>query len=497
MVFNAILVMDQIAALVFPHQLFEHNPILEKVSEVYLVEDPLFFTQYPFHKKKIILHRASMKFYEQWLLKKKKNVHYVEAHDKYAQTKNLFSLLAKNKISAVRVCEPGDYLLERRLKRYSERAGISIEFLPSPQFLNTLADVTKYFSTSSSYLMHHFYTHQRKRLDILVENKKPVGGKWSFDEENRKKIPKGLSIPERFVPAENEYVKEAVAYAEKKFKTHYGVSTGFEYAVNFTDARKCLREFIQKRFALFGPYEDAMQTNGVFLFHSVLTPYLNTGLLTPDEVIKAVLEAGNEIPLASMEGFIRQVIGWREFIRGIYVTKGVQQRRHNFWNHQRSLPKGFYTGETGIVPVDAVVSRLQRHAYSHHIERLMVMGNFMMLCEFHPDDVYQWFMEMYIDAYDWVMVPNVYGMSQFADGGVMSTKPYMSGSNYLMKMSDFSKGPWTKTWDGLYWRFIHVHREFFESNQRTMMITRTLDRMDKQTLKTHLSTAEKFLEGLN
>jgi deoxyribodipyrimidine photolyase-related protein len=207
--------------------------------------------------------------------------------------------------------------------------------------------------------------------------------------------------------------------------------------------------------------------------------------------------AKKNIPLNSLEGFIRQIVGWREFIRIVYEREGSKQRTKNYWGLERKIPTIFWTGETGITPVDNVIKKALKTGYSHHIERLMVMGNFMLLCEFNPDEVYRWFMEMYVDAYDWVMVPNVYGMTQFADGGLMTTKPYISGSNYLLKMSDYAKGPWTEVWDGLFWRFMHVHRDFFLKNPRLGMLVKTFDKMPEEKRNNHIAIAETYLENLD
>ena len=245
-------------------------------------------------------------------------------------------------------------------------------------------------------------------------------------------------------------------------------------------------------------YEDAIVKGENILNHSVLTPMMNTGLLTPQFVLDEALKFGKEngVPLNSLEGFIRQIMGWREFIRGVYEAVGSKERTTNFWGFERKIPASFYDGTTGIPPVDDTIKMLLKTGYNHHIERLMVLGNFMVLCEFHPDEVYRWFMEMYIDSYDWVMVTNVYGMSQFADGGLMATKPYISGSNYLMKMSDYKKGDWQKTWDGLFWRFMHVHRDFFLKNPRLGMLVRTFDKMSDEKRNTHIENGERFLTKL-
>ena len=226
---------------------------------------------------------------------------------------------------------------------------------------------------------------------------------------------------------------------------------------------------------------------------------LNVGLLSPEQIVQQAIEVGKQtgVPLNSIEGFIRQIIGCRELMRLLYELEGAKQRTFNFWQFKRRIPQSFWTGKTGILPIDITITKVIRDGYCHHIERLMVLGNFMLLCEFDPNEVYRWFMELFIDAYDWVMVPNVYGMSQFADGGMMVTKPYISGSNYLMKMSDYPKGDWQATWDGLFWRFMSKHRDVLASNPRLGMLISTFDKMPMQKQQLHLNEAEKFLASLD
>jgi deoxyribodipyrimidine photolyase-related protein len=267
----------------------------------------------------------------------------------------------------------------------------------------------------------------------------------------------------------------------------------------FKDADNWLNEFLQNRFEKFGIYEDAIVAKETVLYHSVLSPMLNIGLLTPKQIIDKALAIGEEknIPLNSLEGFIRQIIGWREFIRIVYEREGSKQRNTNYWKFTKKIPSSFWTGTTGIPPIDQTIQKILETGYCHHIERLMVLGNFMLLCEFDPDEVYKWFMEMFIDAYDWVMVPNVYGMTQFADGGLMTTKPYISGSNYLMKMSDYEKGDWQAIWDGLFWRFMHEHRDFFLKNPRLGMLVGTFDKMSEEKKNAHLNNANQFLKKID
>jgi deoxyribodipyrimidine photolyase-related protein len=226
---------------------------------------------------------------------------------------------------------------------------------------------------------------------------------------------------------------------------------------------------------------------------------LNIGMLTPQQIIEHTLQYNttHHVPINSLEGFVRQIIGWREFIRGVYISKGREERTKNYWGFTRKIPASFYDGTTGIFPIDETIRKVLETGYCHHIERLMVLGNFMLLCEFDPDEVYRWFMELFIDAYDWVMVPNVYGMSQFADGGLMATKPYISGSNYLMKMSDYPKGDWQQTWDALFWRFMDVHRDFFLQNPRLGMLVRTFDKWSLEKQQEVLQRANAYLATLD
>ncbi|MDC0468493.1 cryptochrome/photolyase family protein, partial [Bacteroidia bacterium] len=287
-------------------------------------------------------------------------------------------------------------------------------------------------------------------------------------------------------------------YVNTNFSNNYGEIDLFYYPITHLKAEEHLKQFIQERFVLFGDYEDAIVKEEHWLWHSVLTPMLNIGLLCPKQIINEVLEAHTtqNFPLNSLEGFIRQILGWREFIRGIYTLEGVKQRTTNHFGYSRKIPESFWTGNTGIEPIDQTIKKLLKTGYSHHIERLMIMGNFMLLCEFDPDEVHKWFMEMYVDAYDWVMVPNVYGMTQYADGGLMTTKPYCSGSNYILKMSDYKKGEWCKIWNALYWRFIHVNSEEFAKNRRMSMMVNLARKMEGPKMNEQLETAEKFLDSL-
>ena len=487
-------------SLVFPHQLFSANPSIKKDRDIYLIEEILFFRQYNFHRQKLVLHRASMKAYEAYLHSKKYNVNYIETTEKISDIRFLIKQLAKQNVTEIHYTNTVDNWLEKRIDYAAKTYKVKLVKYPTPNFLNQTEDLSQFFANKKTYFQTDFYIDQRKKRNLLLEQgNKPIGGKWTYDAENRMKFPKNETVPPIRIPRENKYAEEAKKYITTQFPDNYGSVDGFIYPVTYSDAGKWLDDFLENRFSKFGIYEDAMVKKEDILSHSVLTPMLNIGLLNPQQIIDKAIQAAidNEIPLNSLEGFIRQIIGWREFIRIVYEREGTRQRTTNYWRFTRKIPDSFWNGTTGIHPVDTVIKRLLKTGYCHHIERLMVLGNFMLLCEFDPDEVYRWFMEMFIDSYDWVMVPNVYGMTQFADGGLMTTKPYISGSNYLMKMGDWDKGEWTQIWDGLFWRFMHVHRDFFLTNPRLGMLVKTFDKMPEVKRRTHLKNAEEFLKSLS
>lgn len=288
-------------------------------------------------------------------------------------------------IREITTYELNDYLLERRFRRYCDQHGIALNTIPSPLFLSSESEIRELLGDRQHYLMAGFYQKQRKRLDILMSGNEPTGGKWSFDEDNRKKLPVGLVPPSPLRLPGNRFVDEAALYINMYFDENPGDTSGFNYPVTFDDARKAFDDFLINRSREFGLYEDAIHSAHVWNYHSVLTPALNIGLITPEYVVNSALERAPElrIPLNSLEGFIRQIIGWREFMRGIYIIKGVKQRTSNFFDHTREIPDAFYTGATGITPLDDSIKKLLTHAYNHHIERLMILGNFMLLCGFH------------------------------------------------------------------------------------------------------------------
>ncbi|GAB5400548.1 MAG: cryptochrome/photolyase family protein [Aureisphaera sp.] len=488
-----------VITILFPHQLFENHPSVEQGVPVFLVEESLFFRQYKFHKQKILFHRATMKAYADYLDRIGHKVNYISSIEDTSDIRNLIPHLISLGAKKLNIIDPTDNWLEKRIRLFEDK--IDVRWFENPLFINTKEELSTFFKLNKKkFFQTSFYKEQRKTRNILMSNGIPEGDRWSYDIENRKKYPKDKVPPPVQLPDKNAYRDEAEEYVQKYFQNHYGsLDSTINYPVTFQEAKAWLQQFLEKRFLNFGLYEDAIVASESILNHSLLSPLINVGLLPPMTVINEATQFAkdHDIPINSTEGFVRQILGWREFIRGVYEVKGTEERNRNFWGFSRKIPASFYSGDTGITPIDNTIKKIMRTGYAHHIERLMVLGNFMVLCEFDPNEVYQWFMELFIDAYDWVMVPNVYGMSLYADGGLMSTKPYISSSNYIMKMSDYPKGEWQIIWDGLFWNFMDKHREFFQSNPRLGMLIRTLDKMDVTKREQHFVTAESFLQKLN
>ncbi len=533
-------------AIILPNQLFEWLPFsgdvssddikLNSVTNIVLVENELFFKQFLFHKIKLVLHRSSMKFYAKYLEKKGFTVEYIEANDPRQNIGNLLNYVAQNS-NTIHYYEPSDNWISKQITAFkSSNSNPNWIEHPNPNFMITPEEGNNFFLSKKRYHQTDFYSFQRQKFGILLDHDgKPTGGKLTFDSENRKSYPKNHIPQKTNFPEPNSWVQEAVSYIETNFPKNPGTLQEFGkqyfYPTTFDEARQHLNAFLNERLERFGELEDAFtqRNDDDFIYHSVLTPALNIGLLNPQNIIQSTIRVAQQknIPINSVEGFIRQILGWREFMRIIYLREGTKQRNSNFFNHHKNIPASFYNGTTGIEPIDRIIKKILKTGYAHHIERLMVLGNYMLLNEYHPNQIYQWFMELFIDAYDWVMVPNVYGMSQFCDGGLITTKPYFSGSNYLLKMSDYSKikststaksignsnssnsvgnsnseknsefhvyeSNWQELWDALFWRFIDKNRQYLQSNPRLGMMVITYDKMNEEKRKRLIALAEKHV----
>lgn len=466
--------------LIFPDQLFLNHPCIVSGRQIYLIEEFLFFKVQSFHKQRLVLLKSAMQKYAVMLRKNHYEVAYISSQD-LSYRGNFCDLLGKKAIENIYIADFADEWLYEDLMIGAKKYGWNIHFHQSPGFICSNEKLKAFFDNKKHYSMTQFYAYQRKSQNILMNGQSPLGGKYSFDTENRKKIPKGLHIPSTFFPSKNSGIEKIINEVENEFPDSIGNAEPFLYPTTHYEARKVLEAFLKDKLAYFGDYQDAIQKEESFLFHSVLSPILNIGLLTPQEVIEASINYSEKhfVPINSLEGFLRQIIGWREFVRASYLLKGSYQRSFNFFHHNENIPKKFWQGTTGILPIDTIVQRILRTGYCNHIERLMVLGNFLLLTEASPHEIYRWFMAYFVDAYDWVMVPNVYGMSQYADGGIITTKPYISSSNYILKMSNYPRGEWTEIWDGLFWRFVHKHRSLFSSNNRTLNLIQIINKNEE------------------
>lgn len=466
--------------LVYPHQLFASHPAVRRDprARVALVRDPLLFTCYPFAPAVIDYRSATC---DAWIAERAREGVVVEDVTDLTASDQVASVVGVSAGDQVIVADLADDWLERAVRRSVASAGARLEIVDSPSFLLTRDEAVAATGGRKRLRMAEFYRAQRLRSGILVTDAgEPVGGQWSFDTANRKRIPRAHTPPEP-VPVRQRPVAR------------------LDLPVTTDGARRWLSEFLETRLERFGDYEDAIDGRDDRWYHSILSPMVNCGLLSPSEVIEETLafaadreRAGKPIPLNSLEGFVRQVIGWREFIRAAYLTHGRTMRTTNYLDHREPIPEAFWNGTTGLTPFDEAVRRTRRLGWTHHIERLMAIGNLMTLCRIDPDEVYRWFMVFYIDAWDWVMVPNVYAMSQYADGGLMTTKPYVSGSNYLRSMG-CARGDWEAAWDGLYWRFVDDNRELFARNPRLAVMPRQLDRMAPDRRRSIDAAAQAFL----
>lgn len=467
----------------------DHSSLnIQKDDIILMAETSDLATHFTYHKHKILLFFSAMRSHADTL----KNVIY-HTYDGKSYEQVLEKVIKKKHVTEIVTYTIEDKFFDILLQDFCKKNNLDLSFRDKPGFLTTKKEFKEWLGPKKNPLMANFYKWQRQRLKILVDKDgKPQGDKWSFDEDNRKKLPKDYESPEIAFPKWSKHTREVSTLVYKQFSNHPGKIEDFYLPTTRKQALDWLDDFLEKRFHDFGPYEDAFDSDEVFISHSVLSPLLNCGLLTPKEVVDKSLTYAKEhdIPINSLEGFIRQIIGWREFIRGVYHTLEFEK---NYFNHKRKLTKDWYEGTTGIVPLDDTINKANKYGYVHHIERLMIAGNMMLLCEIDPDDVYAWFMELFVDSADWVMLPNVYGMSQFADGGSFATKPYIGGSNYIRKMSSYSKDDWCDVMDGLYWRFIKENRTTFANNQRMSMMVSLLDKMDSDRKKKIFTAAENFL----
>jgi len=455
--------------LIFPNQLFPLKMInlidSLKFNKIFIIEEPRYFSDFKFHKLKLVYHRASMKkYYDE--LSKKFNIVYIDFNN---VNKNFYKKLNDDSTTYF---NPIDHKLLKKLSKLLNKATMinNLNFLLTPDEIKENKD--KFFM-NNKYSHDNFYKFQRTKLDILMKNNKPINNKWSFDTENRKALPNNIKEPKLPKIRKDKYYKEGVEYVNKHFIKNYGNTDEWMYPIDTKTALKWLNYFLSKKLSNFGPYEDAVDTTKPFLFHSVLSPMMNIGILPDTLVVKIsndyYLKHKDSIPIASYEGFIRQVIGWRNYVYSLYLLEPTMYNK-NFLNHKKKINEKYWLAETNIKPIDDIIKNIVKYSYAHHIERLMYLGNWFLINQADPKEVYRIFMEWTVDAYDWVMVPNIMGMSQFADGGKMMTRLYFSSSNYIDKMSIYKRKKdetWWKYWDAIYYSFINKHQEMLSKNYAT------------------------------
>ncbi|MGB3740396.1 MAG: cryptochrome/photolyase family protein [Pontixanthobacter sp.] len=485
--------------LVYPHQLHTEQLDVPSGTVLVVVEDDLLYRQFPFHAHKLVMHRGAVARFVDRAREASFDVEVVESTPDRTSGAGLVELVQRLRPDRVSVLDVADDWLGRHCRDQLREGGYELsreDVLDTPSFLTPREQIHEHFASGGA-RMQHFYAWQRRRLDVLMDGEQPVGGRWSFDTENRKKLPAGHPVPDPSLGPSRRHtrVEEAVDWVAEQVPDAPGDPRTFCWSTSPGEADAALRRFLDERFSQFGPYEDAISAEHPVVFHAALSPALNCGLINPDQVLERALAAADEhdIDLPSLEGFVRQLIGWREYMRATYRLWGRRMRTSNVLEHGRSMPESWWTGDTGLEPVDLVIRRVLERGYAHHIERLMVLGNALCLLRVHPDEVYRWFMSLFVDAYDWVMVPNVYAMSQFASGDAITTKPYVSGSNYLRKMSDLPAGEWRQAWDGLYWTFVEDHRDVFEANTRSNFAARTWDGMADEKKQQHRESAAPWL----
>ncbi len=490
------------AHLVYPHQLFKKEFLPEGITHVFVIEDPLYFgtdQKFPvfFHRQKLIYHRASMhRYIEEVLWPAGYDVQYVTFNELVDSGDVLQKLRG---FDSATVFDPVDDMLQRRLQTASRSVPDVpvLQLLDTPSFYLKQSEVAEHFS-GKKIAFAPFYQWQRERWNILIgDDYKPVGGKWIFDGEGDKRLPEGESAPTFGVFGSNKYVDEARDYIRKNFPNNPGNDEDISWATNHEEAEAWLGSFLKERLEHFAAFADAIDGQAPWGYHSAISPYLNSGLLTPQQVVQTTLDLHEKKPfsLPSLEYFIREVLGWREYVRGMYQTHNVALRTANEFGHKRKLTQDWYQGTTGIPPVDDAIKKALARGYLHASERQMVVGNLMLISEIDPNDVYSWFAEMMIDSYDWSLVPNVYGLSQFADGGIMAAQPAATDSTHILQMSYYEKDVWADVWDGLYWRFIEKHRALFGHNAHMKKTVGELDRLNEDRKRIIGYRADDFLNA--
>jgi deoxyribodipyrimidine photolyase-related protein len=485
------------ALILYPHQLYAADR-LPKVHTVIMVEEPLYFgvdQEIPLklHKQKLILQRASMRRYVgEVLWPAGFEVDYVDL-DVLMKTGDV--LERARKFDRIYIIDPVDETLTARLlaaRREADRLP-PVEFLPNPQFLLQDHEVRQYLGRQRKQPFAEFYQWQRERFNVLIDDYKPAGGRWMMPAAKTERLPG--SLPNFGVFGEDKQVKEAIGYVDAHFPDNPG-SSDFIWPTNHAEAAQWLHVFVDQRLDMFGSCFDHIDSQAPWLYHSVLSSSLNIGLISPQQAIEAALHrhAKRPVDIANLEAYIRQILGWREFVRGQYLVRRPQMLSANTFRHHRKLTPAWYGGRLGLPPFDNLVRKLQTHAYAHHNERLAVAGNLMLLAEIHPAEIRRWFSELFIDAQEWAVLPNVYSLSQFTEHDSFYKAP-VCPSNTLMRMSDYERGDWADVWDGLFWRFIENNKTALRHDPAGRVLVQRFERLNPDRKRIIGYRADDFLDN--
>ena len=463
------------------------------------------------HKKKIVFLFSAMRHFSKELLKAGYQVRYSELDDDDnagSFAGEVGRCLAEQKFDKVVITQPGEFRVLEDVQSWSERFKISVDILPDTRFLCAPEEFASWAESRKQLRMEYFYREMRQRYNILMNGRDPVGGQWNYDADNRKPPKNGLDIPTTYKSDFDIITKTVSELVAKKFADHFGDIHPFHFAVTREQALIALHQFIEQRLLHFGDYQDAMLMGEPWMYHAHIGFYLNCGLLLPLECVQAAEQAYHDgrAPLNAVEGFIRQIIGWREYIRGIYWLKMPDYAQQNFFEADRALPSFYWTGETEMNCLKNCVTETRQNAYAHHIQRLMVLGNFALIAGLSPKEVNEWFLIVYADAYEWAELPNVSGMVLFADGGYLASKPYAAGGSYINKMSNYCKscaynvtkknGSEACPFNYLYWDFLARNRGKLSSNHRIGMMYRTYDRLSEDKKQAITADSHRFLASL-
>ena len=464
------------------------------------------------HKKKIAFIFSAMQHFSELLKNQGFNVQYIgldAPENSGSLSGEAKRMLFKYNLDRIVVTHPGEYRVLQELRSLQNELNTVIEIREDDRFLCSLGDFSSWAMGRKQLRMEYFYREMRKVYNILMDGNAPIGGQWNYDAENRKPPKDGLTIPSPYISKVDDMTQGVFSLVKDHFDSHFGDVEPFYFAVTRADALQVLDQFIEQRLPYFGDYQDAMIQGEPWMYHSHISFYLNCGLLLPLECVEAVETAYHQekVPLNAAEGFIRQIIGWREYVRGIYWLKMPEYADQNFFEAKRTLPNFYWTAHTKMNCIRQCVLETKENAYAHHIQRLMVLGNFALLAGIDPKDVNEWFLIVYADAYEWVELPNVSGMALFADGGCLASKPYAAGGSYINKMSDYCKSCSYKVtkkngsdacpFNYLYWDFLDRSREKLAGNHRIGMMYKTFERMSEDKKKAIRDDSQEFFKKVD